>query len=107
MKFSIDHFNINVLDLEKSLAFYDNRMTSGGEKLGPEQCIPVYEALKMVTINAAHQYFEEDKKGTLESGKIADLVILSGNPLKVDPMAIKDIAVEETIKEGITVYRKK
>jgi predicted amidohydrolase YtcJ len=84
-----------------------NRMTSGGEKLGPEQGIPVYEALKMVTINAAHQYFEEDKKGTLESGKIADLVILSGNPLKVDPMVIKDIAVEETIKEGITVYRKK
>jgi predicted amidohydrolase YtcJ len=83
-----------------------NRMTSGGKKLGPEQCIPVYEALKMVTINAAHQYFEEDKKGTLECGKLADLVILSDNPLKIDPMEIKEIMVEETIKEGVSVYQK-
>lgn len=83
-----------------------NRLTSGGKKLGPAQCIPVYEALKMVTINAAYQYFEEDKKGTLEVGKLADLVILSSNPLKVDPIAIRDIIVEETIKEGISVYKK-
>jgi predicted amidohydrolase YtcJ len=83
-----------------------NRVTSGGKKLGPEQCIPVYEALKMVTINAAYQYFEEEKKGTLECGKLADLVILSDNPLKIDPMAIKDIMVLETIKEGATVYQK-
>jgi predicted amidohydrolase YtcJ len=83
-----------------------NRVTAGGEKLGPEQCIPVMEALKMVTSYAAFQYFEEDKKGTLEPGKLADLVILSDNPLKIDPMAIKDIVVEQTIKQGISIYRK-
>lgn len=83
-----------------------NRVTSSGMVLGPEERIPVIEALKMVTINAAYQYFEEDKKGSLEPGKLADLVILSDNPLKIDPMAIKDIIVEETIKEGVSVYRK-
>lgn len=83
-----------------------NRVTSSGKKLGPEQCVPVMEALKMVTSYAAFQYFEEDQKGTLEPGKLADLVILSDNPLKVDPMAIKDIVVEETIKEGKSIYRK-
>ena len=84
-----------------------NRVTTSGKKLGPEQCIPVMEALKMVTSYAAFQYFEEDQKGTLEPGKLADLVILSDNPLKIDPMAIKDIVVEETIKEGKSIYRKR
>ena len=45
-------------------------------------------------------------KGTLEPGKLADMVILDGNPLTVDPMKIKDIKVVETIKEGKTVYRR-
>jgi len=63
------------------------------------------EALKAITINAAYQYFEEKSKGSLEPGKLADLVILDGNPLKVDPMKIKDIKVIETIKEGKTIYR--
>ena len=57
-----------------------------------------------MTINAAYQYGEEASKGSLEPGKLADLVILDGNPLKVDPMKIKDIKVLETIKEGKTIY---
>ena len=55
------------------------------------------EALKAITINAAIQYSEEGSKGSLEPGKLADLVILDKNPLKVDPMAIKGIKVVETI----------
>jgi hypothetical protein len=62
------------------------------------------DALRAITINAAHQYGEEKTKGSIEPGKIADLVILDTNPLKVDPNAIKDIKVLETIKEGHTVY---
>ena len=53
---------------------------------------------------AAWQIFEEKTKGTLEAGKLADLVILSQDPLAVPPDAIKDIAVVETIKEGKTIW---
>ena len=49
---------------------------------------------------------DRDKQGTLQSGKLADLVILDRNPLKVEPMEIKDIEVLETLKEGRTLYRK-
>jgi hypothetical protein len=62
------------------------------------------EALKAIMINAAYQYGEEGSKGSLERGKLADLVILDKNPLKVDPKAIKDIRVIETTKEGKTIY---
>ena len=62
------------------------------------------DALKSITINAAYQYFEEKTKGSLEPGKFADFVILDKNPLKVESMAIKDIKVVETIKEGKSIY---
>jgi hypothetical protein len=65
------------------------------------------EALKAITINAAYQYMEQTTKGSLENGKRADLVILDKNPLKVDPIAIKDIKVVETIKDGKTIYTAK
>lgn len=83
-----------------------NRITKKGEVLGADQKISAYEALKGITINAAYEYFEEDTKGSITVGKLADLVILDQNPLKVDPMAIKDIAVLETIKEGNTIFKK-
>ena len=54
---------------------------------------------------AAFQIKEEKTKGTLETGKLADLVVLEKNPLKVDPASIKNIQVVETIKEGTTVYK--
>jgi len=63
-----------------------------------------HDALRAVTATAAYQLKEEKTKGTLEPGKLADLVILDRNPLKVEPTAIKDIAVIETIKEGRTVF---
>jgi predicted amidohydrolase YtcJ len=83
-----------------------NRVTRSNVVLGPDQRLTPYEALKSLTDWAAIQYFEEDRKGTLEVGKLADLVILSDNPLKVDPLTIKDIDLEQTIKEGQTVYRR-
>ena len=81
-----------------------NRVSRKGVVVGADQRIGVYDALKAITINAAYEYFEENEKGSIKPGKRADLVILSDNPLKVDPMAIKDIKVLETIKDGVTVY---
>ena len=82
-----------------------NRVSRSGAVIGADQRVTPLEALKAITINAARQYREADQKGSLEAGKLADLVVLDGNPLTVDPMAIKDIRVVETIKDGETVYR--
>ena len=58
-----------------------------------------------MTIDAAWQIYQEENRGSLETGKFADMVILSGNPL-ADPLAINKLEVEETIVGGVTVYRK-
>lgn len=83
-----------------------NRVSRSGEIIGPEERLTPYEALKSVTIWGAYQHFEEDKKGSLVEGKLADMVVLDQNPLKVDPMTLKDIQVLETIKEGKTIFKK-
>ena len=83
-----------------------NRVTKGGAQLDEDQKIDVFNGLKAITINGAYQYGEEDRKGTLEAGKLADLAILDANPLKVDPMDIRSINVLETVKEGESVYRR-
>jgi predicted amidohydrolase YtcJ len=82
-----------------------NRVTTGGKELGPEQRITPFEGLRAITADAAWQHREEDRKGTLATGKLADLVVLSADPLAVDPMTIRDIRVLETIKEGQSIYK--
>jgi len=62
------------------------------------------DALKASTINAAYQYHEEETKGSIEVGKLADLIIIDQDPLTIDPDKLKDIKVLETIKEGQTIY---
>ena len=82
-----------------------NRVSRGGEVIGADQRVTALEALKAQTINVAMQYGEQANKGSLKAGKLADMVILDRNPLKVEPMAIKDIKVVETFKEGRSIYR--
>ncbi|MBK6334655.1 MAG: amidohydrolase [Betaproteobacteria bacterium] len=82
-----------------------NRISRAGVEIGPDQRVTPLEGLKAMTIWAAEQYGEQASKGSLEAGKLADLVILDKNPLTVDKMAIKDIRVVETIKEGKIIYR--
>ncbi len=82
-----------------------HRITSGGDVLGPEQRIGVMDALRAVTIDAAWQVFQEENRGSLEPGKYADLVVLSGNPLE-EPMGLRELIVEQTFIGGATVYRK-
>lgn len=81
-----------------------NRITRKGRVIGPDQRVSVYQALEAVTVNGAYAYFEEDRKGTLEAGKLADMVVLDRNPLKVEPLRLRDIRVMETIKEGKVLY---
>ena len=83
-----------------------NRTSRSGEVIGADQRVSPYIALKSITEWAAWQGFTEDRKGTLAPGKLADLVVLDKNPLKVDPMAIQDIVVLETIKEGRTIHKR-
>ena len=83
-----------------------NRLSRGGEVIGADQKIPVYEALKAVTTGAAYEYFEEDSKGSIESGRRADLVILDRSPLETDPMEIRDIQVMATVKDGNVIYER-
>ena len=83
-----------------------NRRTASGTVVGPDERISPYDSLRAVTATAAYQIKEEQTKGTLEAGKLADLVILEKNPLKVDPLTIKDIRVLQTVKEGRTVYER-
>jgi predicted amidohydrolase YtcJ len=88
------------------LASQVNRTTRSGQVLGPDQRVTPMEALKSITIHAAYQYFEEGSKGSIEPGKLADLVILSDDPLSIDPEALWNLEVVETIKEGETVFKK-
>ncbi len=81
-----------------------NRTSRTGEILGSDQRLTPYEALKTQTIWAAEQYYEQGHKGTLEPGKQADFVIMSDNPLKVDPAQIKTLSVITAIKAGQPVY---
>jgi len=83
-----------------------NRKSRSGEIIGPDERLTPIEGLRAITINGAYQYFEENSKGSIEKGKLADLVILSDNPTTIDPDKIKDIIVLETIKEGKTIFKK-
>ncbi len=83
-----------------------NRVTRAGAPLAGEEKISVYDALKGITCNAAYQYFEEGRKGSLKEGKLADLVILDKNPLEIDPKDLRSIQVLATFKEGECIYAK-
>lgn len=83
-----------------------NRTSRSGKIIGENERATPYQALKAITSNPAYEYFEEDSKGTLTPGKLADLVILDANPLTVEANKLKDIKVIKTIKEGKTIYQR-
>ena len=82
------------------------RRSMSGEVLGPEERVSPYEALIGFTRGPAYTYREEQSRGTITTGKAADLVILDQDPITVAPDAIKDIKVVETIKRGQTIFRR-
>jgi predicted amidohydrolase YtcJ len=80
------------------------RGTGWGGKLGPNQGISRADAIRSVTINGAYTSFEEKAKGSIEAGKYADFVVLSGDILKVPADRIRDLKVRTTVLGGRTVY---
>lgn len=82
------------------------RETVGGDVLGPEQRVEVMTALRAVTIDAAWQIFQEDNRGSLEPGKYADLVLLSGSPLQ-NARAMRDLQVDGTWVSGARIYQRR
>ena len=83
-----------------------NRKTRSDYVLGPDQRLTPMQALHAITLGAAYQYFEEDKKGSITQGKQADLVILERNPLLANPDTLKDISIVETFARGQSVFKK-
>ena len=80
------------------------RTDSHGNLWGPRQRVTVEEAIKVGTINGAYASFEENQKGSIAAGKLADLVVLGRDPTKVDPMSLIDIPIERTMVGGRWVY---
>lgn len=101
-----NHTDFNVAPIDQLFVLWTavNRLSREGQVVGAGERIPAYEALKAQTIYPAYWYREEQLKGLLKAGKLADLVILDQDPVSVDPTKIKDIRVLETIKEGRTIY---
>ena len=89
------------------------RITRAGVQLDPAQRVGIYDGLQAVTVNAAAQYGELNRKGTLEVGKLADLAIVARNPLDCDvspdsadsPTALRNLQVLATIKAGRLIWQ--
>ena len=82
------------------------RRSRSGDVIGPDERVSAYVGLKTLTDWAAYQHFEEDSKGTIEVGKVADFVVLDKNPLKIDPLEIEKLNVVSTYKNGQVIYDK-
>ncbi len=76
-----------------------------GEVWGANQKITVAEAVRIYTLNGAHASFEENIKGSITPGKLADYIVLAADPFTVDPNTIKDIKILRTATGGRTVYQ--
>lgn len=82
-----------------------NRITTGGAVLGRHQRVAPMAALRAVTIDAAWQVFMDDSVGSLEPGKLADMVVLSGSPL--ESLDVRELLVERTFIGGAEVYTRR
>lgn len=99
-------FSVTPMDPMRMVHSAMVRTSRSNKVIGPNERVDAWTALKAITIDAAWQIREEDQKGTIEVGKLADLVILDSNPMNVETGKILDIAVVETFKEGKSVYKK-
>jgi hypothetical protein len=82
------------------------RRAESGQALSPKEAISPEEALRMYTLGGAYASFEEQLKGSIEVGKLADLVVLNADPTAVSPEELKEIRVEKTIIGGEVVWER-
>ena len=103
-----NHTDFNVAPLDQIFTIHTavSRVSRSGRVIGADERVTPLEALEAITIDGARMYGEESKKGSIEPGKLADLVILSANPLTVPPATIDTIRVTETVKDGKTVWKR-
>ena len=92
------------LDSLRDLGTCVSRRTWTGKTVGPEQAVTIDEAIRMFTINAAYNAFEERLKGSIEPGKLADFAVLAESPYDVAPETIKDIPVDMTVVNGQVAF---
>jgi predicted amidohydrolase YtcJ len=81
-----------------------SRKTKTGKTVSSKEQIDAMTALRMYTTEAARATFDEAKKGSITAGKLADLVVLNGDPAKLAPSELKDLAVQMTIINGKIVW---
>ena len=92
-------------DMIRLLWSTTNRKTRSGKVLGEEQRISTYSALEAMTINAAFQHFEDDIKGSIEVGKLADLVVLSEDPLSIPVNELLELKIMATYSHGKEIFK--
>jgi predicted amidohydrolase YtcJ len=80
------------------------RTDSAGKVWGPRQRVTLEEAIRVGTVHGAHASFEENLKGSLTPGKLADLVVLGEDPMRLDPSRLISVAVERTMAGGRWTY---
>lgn len=101
-----------VVDLNPMLGLYAavTRRTDDGKNPNswlPEQKLTIEQAIKCYTLNSAYAAYQENIKGSIEVGKLADLIVLSDDLLTIDPVRIKDVKVDMTIFDGKIIYNRK
>ncbi|MED5199519.1 MAG: amidohydrolase family protein, partial [Gemmatimonadota bacterium] len=80
------------------------RRARDGQVYAPEERVDVKDAIRFYTLGSAYMTFDEANRGSIEVGKLADLVVLSDDILNMDPERISEIQVLRTVIEGRTVY---
>lgn len=94
--------SVTRLDPLKSVWTAATRKTMSGQVLGPLERISVADGLKMVTLDAAYLMHQDDVKGSITPGKLADFTVLAENPLEVPVDHVRDIKVQATVLGGKT-----
>ncbi len=104
LRYSV-HLDTPVVPMTPMLMVWStaNRLSSNGNVIGQEQTVPVIDALRAVTIDAAWQVFRDKELGSIEAGKLADVIVVDGD-LLADPMNLKNLKVDQTYVGGVNIF---